>query len=88
MKYKIYEAEMLWMLPKMELPEPPYEVHFVFGFSNFASDWDNPIKPLQDILQKKYGFNDRDVIRAIIDKVKVKKGDEFIKYSISHLSNG
>lgn len=39
-------------------------------------DWDNPIKPLQDILQKKYGFDDKDVVKALIHKIKCKKGEE------------
>lgn len=83
-KYKVYEALLLNILPDYKLPEPPYEIRFEFGFSNFASDWDNPIKPLQDVLQKKYGFNDKNVTRAVIDKVKVSKGEEYFKFAILH----
>lgn len=32
-EYKRYERAMLYMLPKMELPEPPYKIVYEFGFS-------------------------------------------------------
>jgi Holliday junction resolvase RusA-like endonuclease len=83
--YKTYEKTLLYMLPKITLPEPPFKLEMEFGFSNSASDWDNPIKPLQDILQKKYNFNDRDVFKAVVTKVKVKKGEDYLKFNISSL---
>lgn len=81
-KYKKFERDLLFLLPEIVLPKPPYQIYFQFGFSNEASDWDNPIKPLQDVLQKRYGFNDKLVHRGIVDKVKVKKGEEYLKFSI------
>ena len=42
------------------------------------SDIDNPLKPFLDILQKKYGINDRDINELLVKKTVVKKGDEFI----------
>ncbi len=86
-EYKAYEQELMYTLPALEVPKPPLEISFIFGFSNSASDWDNPVKPLQDILQKKYGFNDKDIYKASVEKVKVKKGDEFFKVSISSLES-
>lgn len=83
--YKVYEQTLLYMLPKLDLPEPPFKLEMEFGFSNSASDWDNPIKPLQDILQKKYNFNDRDVFEAVIKKVKVLKGEDYLKFNITSL---
>lgn len=84
-KYKKFEKNSMLLLPKIKLPEPPFEVRYVFGFSNKASDADNPTKPLQDILQKKYKFNDKEIYRIIIDKVIVKKGKEFFGFEIKHL---
>lgn len=81
-KYLAYEKELLYTLPKLKLPEPPYKVSFEFGFSNVMCDWDNPVKPLQDILQKKYGFNDKDVHEANVVKTKTKKGKEYFKFKI------
>lgn len=86
-KYKAYEKELLFRLPKIKLPQPPYEVIFTFGFSSKLSDWDNPIKPLQDILQKKYNFNDKDVFKAVVNKIIVDKGCEFLEFEIKELKN-
>ena len=81
-KYKSYEQELLFRLNKYKLPQPPFEIHFKFGFSSKLSDWDNPVKPLQDILQKKYGFDDRDIFRAIVEKEIVKKGQDYLEFNI------
>lgn len=84
-KYKAYEKELLYTLPKIKIPEPPYKIEFEFGMSNVMSDWDNPVKPLQDIMQKKYGFNDKDVYEASVKKTKVKKGEEFFEFLITNI---
>jgi Holliday junction resolvase RusA-like endonuclease len=75
---------MLFILPRITLPEPPYQIYYEFGFSNSQSDYDNPCKPLGDILQKKYGFNDKEIYLAIVRKIIVKKGREYIKVRIEH----
>lgn len=80
--YKKYEKDILLLLPKIELPAAPYEIYFKFGFSSVSSDWDNPIKPFQDILAKKYGFNDKLIFRAVVERCKVDKGNEFIQFEI------
>ena len=82
--YKAYEKQLLLTLPEVQLPNPRYIIYFKFGFSSSLSDYDNPIKPLQDILQKRYGFNDKDIWRAIIDKELVKKGKEYFKVIMKH----
>jgi Holliday junction resolvase RusA-like endonuclease len=82
--YKRYERAMLFILPRITLPEPPYQIYYEFGFSNSQSDYDNPCKPLGDILQKKYGFNDKEIYLAIVRKIIVKKGREYIKVRIEH----
>lgn len=84
-EYKQYERDLLLMLPKFRLPQPPYMITFEFGMSSKLSDWDNPIKPLQDVLQKKYEFDDRDVFKAEVTKVKVPKGKEYLKFNIQSL---
>ena len=80
--YKKYERDLLFLLPKIELPEPPYQVYYKFGFSSRNSDIDNGVKQLQDILSKKYKFNDRYIFRMVVEKEIVKKGDEFIEFKI------
>ncbi len=81
-KYKSYEKEVLLLLPMIKVPKPPYKVYYEFGMSSSLSDWDNPIKPFQDILQKKYGIDDRDIYEANVKKVKTIKGQEYIKFDI------
>lgn len=85
--YKAYERELLYTLPPQKLPKPPYSIYFEFGLSNSLSDYDNPIKPIQDILQKKYGFNDKDIICAQIRKCKVDKGKEYFHVRLSNTLN-
>lgn len=82
-KYLAYEKECLLKMKALTIPEGKLEVHYTFGFSSVASDIDNPIKAIQDILQKKYNFNDSRIYRMVVEKVVVKKGDEFIKIEIN-----
>ncbi len=83
-KYKNYEYKLLYLLPQIVLPPPPFEIYLVFGFSNIASDFDNPTKLLIDIMQKKYNFNDKHIYRAVIEKKIVKRGQEYFGFKITH----
>ena len=84
--YKRYEEAMLLLMPKgMVDLEQMLRVEFFFGFSNKASDLDNPVKLLMDIAQKKYGFNDKNVFELNVRKCIVKKGEEFIQMGIYQL---
>jgi Holliday junction resolvase RusA-like endonuclease len=81
--YKNYEKAMLLMMPKGKIDESEMlRVELFFGFSNKASDLDNPVKLLMDIAQKKYGFNDKNVFELNIRKCLVKKGEEFLHMGI------
>lgn len=82
--YKKYERDVLLMLPAIEIPDGFLELHLTFGFSSKLSDFDNPVKPFVDCLQKKYGFNDRLIKRAVIEVADVKKGMEYIEFNIKH----
>lgn len=84
-EYKTFEKSVLMMLKPMQIPDGDLEIYLKWGFSSAGSDWDNPIKPFQDCLQKKYGFNDNRVVRALVEKVKVPKGKEFIEFKINVL---
>ena len=76
--YKQYERDLGLLLPKEV--KITNTLHLEFGFSSKLADIDNPVKPFIDILQKKYGFNDRDLKNLIIQKEIVKKGEEYIKF--------
>ena len=82
--YKKYEKLMLTLLPDgVEIPEGKLKIEYLFGYSSMASDVDNGIKAAQDIISKFYGFNDNRIYEVHARKVKVKKGDEYIKFKIS-----
>lgn len=66
----------------MKLPDPPYKVYYEFGLSSKSGDWDNPIKPAQDIMQQRYGFDDKSIFEAVVKKVIVEKGKEYFKFKI------
>ena len=83
--YREYEEELLWRLQPLVVPSGKLYVEYIFGVSNKLSDWDNLIKPFQDVLQKKYEFNDRDIYKAIVAKEIVKKGEEYIEFKIVSL---
>jgi Holliday junction resolvase RusA-like endonuclease len=85
-KYKQYENDLLFLLPPLSLPTPPYRIELTFGLSSLASDFDNPIKPFIDILQKKYLFNDKHIMKAVINKCKVEKGKEYVGFKIEHFT--
>jgi len=84
-EYKAYEKAVLLMLPKIEIPEGNLHVSLEFGFSNKASDLDNPIKPFIDIMQKKYGFNDSRIHKYDLTKKKTIKGADYILFDIKEV---
>ena len=79
--YNRYETELMAMLPDYEIVSFRGLV-LTFGFSNMQSDVDNPTKLVIDILQKRYGVNDRDLMELHLYKQKVAKGNEFIKIEL------
>ena len=84
--YKSYEQEVFYKLPSIyEIPEGELCLVLIFGVSNKASDIDNCVKPFQDILQKKYNFNDKMIYELLVRKQIVKKGEEFIEFLIEAL---
>ena len=80
--YLSYERAVMLMLPKLKLPEPPFILTLEFGFSSPLADLSNPIKLFEDILQKKYGFNDKEIYKIVATKYHTKKGNEFINFKI------
>ena len=85
-EYIAYEKELFTLLPKqIKIPDGKLEINYVFGLSNKNTDYDNYIKQFQDVLTKKYQFNDNKIYKALINKVDVKKGREFISFRIQKL---
>ncbi len=83
-KYREYESALLQILDD-NFVVPKKGDLFVFyrwGFSSNRSDVDNPIKPLQDILQTKYNFNDSHITFLCAEKKKVIKGEDYFEFDI------
>lgn len=76
---------MLLFLPNGKVRDGNLQVEIEFGFSNSKSDIDNGLKPFLDILQKKYKFDDCQIVKLIVDKVKVGKGEDYVAFKIIEL---
>jgi len=61
------------------------QIYIRWGLSSPLFDWDNGIKPFQDILQKKYNFDDRYIYLAIVEKTIVPRGQEYIYFRVDKL---
>ncbi len=76
-EYKKYARDCgLLLPPKVFIPEGKLQIVYEFYLSNEKADYDNPIKPIQDIICAKYGINDHRIYRAIIEKIIVPKSQE------------
>lgn len=84
--YKFYEIAVLKILPSFSVPEGRLKLSLTFGFSSKASDTDNPVKCFQDILSKKYDFDDKRIYHIEAKKVNVKKGQEFIEWQLEAIA--
>lgn len=79
---KRYKSDLSYLLPKSNIPAGKLEVKYIFGCSSKNSDADNCVKSFQDILAEYYGFNDKMIYRLNIEKVDVKKGEEYVAFEI------
>ena len=84
--YGRYERDLLLILPKLDVPTGKLSLSIVVGFSSVASDVDNICKPFIDILQKKYSFDDKMIYKLNVEKTIVKKGCEFIEFTLKELN--
>lgn len=85
-KYNKYINDMLCILKPLKIPERQLHIDVTFGLSSKLSDIDNPLKCFIDCLQKKYDFNDKRIYKLTVQKIDVKKGEEFIEFEIKELT--
>lgn len=82
-KHRNYRKELGHLLPKgVHIPEGNLEVAYTFKVSSKLADYDNLIKAFQDALCENYGFDDRQIFRAVIEKEIVPKGCESVSFEI------
>lgn len=83
--YDSYEEEVLYSLPGDLIVPANEKLCFILkvGFSSKNADLDNILKPILDILQKKYNFNDKMIYKIIAEKEIVKKEQEYFEFTIN-----
>ena len=87
-EYKAYEEELLLILPRLKVPnKTKLRLTIIVGFSNKGSDLSNMLKLFEDILQKKYGFDDKMNYEIFMKKEIVTKNNEFIDFGIYDIDN-
>ncbi|MCP4761487.1 MAG: RusA family crossover junction endodeoxyribonuclease [archaeon] len=79
-EYRAYEQAVWLLLPNRNIPSKKLILNLEAGLSSKNADIDNIAKPFIDILQKKYIFNDKMIYKLNLEKVDVKKGEEYIKF--------
>lgn len=88
-EYREYEEAVFKRLEgsimEEEMKVGKLALKFKFGFRRSNSDIDNPVKPLQDILQKHYGFNDKQVYRLEVEKYHYSGMQPFAEIEITQL---
>lgn len=79
----VFKRSVGLLAPKIVVPNSKLKVIYKFGSSSKNSDGDNLIKCFQDAIAEKYGFNDKKIYKWDVEKIDVKKGEEFISFEIS-----
>ncbi len=85
--YNKYTKQMPLLLPS-ELQLPPGKLVFLIKwyFATAASDIDNPVKPMQDLICDYYGINDDQIYLAMQQKLTGHKGSERIEFEFLQYS--
>jgi Holliday junction resolvase RusA-like endonuclease len=84
--YKKYEKDLLFLLPNKKIDlKKRLSINIEVYYSSHASDIDNFLKPFLDVLQKKYGIDDKNIYSLVVAKNVVKKGMEKIVFKIENL---
>lgn len=83
-KYKNYAKELATKLkPIIRMPVQGEKLHLIATFYVSGEfDWDNPIKPFQDVLAKKLCINDKIIKSGTIILENVEPGKEKIEYKL------
>ncbi len=82
---KQYDHDLFYLMPRIKVPRGKLRLVIEFGVSNCNCDADNFVKPFQDTLALRNKFNDKIIYKVSSEKIDVKKGDEYIKFSLESL---
>jgi len=86
-EYNNYSKKLPLLLPPMhQLPPDELVLIIKFYFATKASDIDNPIKPMQDLICDYYGVNDNKIYMLLVEKHTGHKGNERIEFEFLQYS--
>ena len=88
-KYKQYTKDLPKLLPQ-ELQLPPGKLIFLvkWYFATASSDYDNPLKSMQDLICNFYGVNDNKIYLGMQQKLTGHKGNERIEFEFLQYHEG
>jgi hypothetical protein len=88
-EYKRYTKDLPKLLPS-ELQLPPGKLVFLvrFYFATAGSDYDNPLKSMQDLICAYYGVNDNKIYLGMQQKIVAGKGNEKIEFEFLSYHEG
>ena len=88
-EYKAYTKHLPLLLPtQLQLPEGKLVFIVKWYFATAASDIDNPIKAMQDLICDYYGVNDNQIYLAMQEKNIAGKGNERIEFEFLSFHDG
>lgn len=80
-EYKAYTKQLPLLLPThLQLPPGKLVLIIKFYFATAASDIDNCVKPMQDLICDYYGVNDNQIYLLLVEKHTGNKGNERIEF--------
>lgn len=87
--YKKYVKELPLLLPtELQLPQGKLILLIKFYFATAASDYDGPIKAMQDLICDYYGVNDNKIYLGMQEKLTGHKGRERIEFEFLQYHEG
>jgi Holliday junction resolvase RusA-like endonuclease len=90
-KYRKFEELMALELFEYKIPdnrnvaEMRFKLDICWGFATSLSDVDNPIKTLLDVLQRWFGFDDKQIMNISATKKVVGRGKEYIGFTLTEI---
>jgi len=91
MKYRRFEELMALELEGYKIPanrdvkSMKFKLEIHWGFATSLSDVDNPIKTLLDVLQRWFGFDDKQIMSISATKTVVGKRQEYIDFTLTEM---
>lgn len=88
-KAKKWCEDLYLLLPMVDLPQGHFGLMMHFGTPYYATaDLDNMVKPVVDVMQAKWEFNDKLIDNYVLRKSKTIMGCGFIEFRFLQIKGG